>query len=165
MIDADLPGRDSSHPRPLLPVRTGNWASRAVNTVKGRYLEVEGYAKASYINFSACETVYLSCGPAGGLQGIFAEDGKDRQALYLGHGSKRTVKVLGLRRFAQCDAVLIQVSIALLAVLQSSHYIRFKLKTDNTFLTLILPTLRSWAKSVIKKLKAYGGLWLTGSFS
>jgi hypothetical protein len=165
MIDADLPGRDSFHPRPLLPVRTSNWAPRAVNMGKERYLEVEGYAKASYIKFSACETVYLSCDPAGSLQGIFAEHGKDRQALYLGHGSKRAVKLFGLRRIGQWNIALIQVSIVLLAVLPSSHNIRFKLKTENTFLTLILPSLKSWAKSVTEKLKAYGGLWSMGSFS
>jgi hypothetical protein len=165
MIDADLPGRDSFHPRPLLPVRTGNWAPRAVNMVKERYLEVEGYAKASYIKFSACETVYLSCDPAGSLQGIFAEDGKDRQALYLGQGSKRTVKLLGLRRIGQCDIVLIQVSNASLADLLSSYDIRFKLEKDSTFPPLTLPSLKSWAKSVIEKLKAYGGLWSMGSFS
>ena len=111
-IDADLPGRDSFHPRPLLPGRIGSWVPRAVNMVKSRYLEVEGYTKASYINFSASETIYISYSPAGSLLGIFAEDGEDRQAIHLGRPSKRAVRLFGLQKIGQYNIVLVQVSIA-----------------------------------------------------
>ena len=80
--------------------------------VKSRYLEVEGYTKASYINFSASETIYISYSPAGSLLGIFAEDGEDRQAIHLGRPSKRAVRLFGLQKIGQYNIVLVQVSIA-----------------------------------------------------
>ena len=96
MIDADLPGRNSRHPRPLLPYNLGRWASLAVNLSRKQSTEVEGYVKPSYVNLCTLQTVYLSHNPSGGLTGIFTDGGEGRSEILLGPDVKKSVRIFGL---------------------------------------------------------------------
>jgi hypothetical protein len=96
MIDVDLPGRSSLHPRPLLPCHLGRWAPLPTKISKSPSVEVEGYVEPSYINLSILPMVYLSHTPSRGLTGISTESGEDRSQILLGTNAKRSVKLFGL---------------------------------------------------------------------
>lgn len=101
MIDADLPGRNSFHPRPLLPCNLGRWAPLPVAITREPGYEIEGYVEPFFINLSNIPTVFLSSSFSGGLSGIFTEGGEGRSEILLGANAKRSVKLFGL-----CERVL-----------------------------------------------------------
>lgn len=109
MIDIATPNRSNNpHPRALLPRHLGIGVPYSVKTVRAPYLLIEGYFEPSYIEFSACKSVYLSSkanvGNGGifvGIGGIYNRSGDGREEVSLGSRSeKRTVRMFGLQKLS-----------------------------------------------------------------
>jgi hypothetical protein len=97
----DVADRNSPLPRPLLPYHPRRWAPHSVKTVREPYLPIEGYFEPSYVDISACTTIYLSYRHYGGLCGIFSEIREGCEEVSLGSiPQARTVRMFGLRRLS-----------------------------------------------------------------
>ena len=91
----------SPHPRPLLPPGLGRWAPYSVVTILKPSLQIEGYFKPSYVDVSACTSVYLSYDGPQSLCGIFNQKGEGCEEVYLGGKLEpRTVRLYGAYRYS-----------------------------------------------------------------
>ncbi|KAF1359872.1 hypothetical protein EJ07DRAFT_155355 [Lizonia empirigonia] len=109
MVDIATPDRiNNPHPRALLPRYLGAGVPYSVNTVCAPYLLFEGYFKPSYIQFSTCNSVFLSQKykvVAGsifvGIGGIFNKSEDGREEVQLGSRKElRAVRLFGLEKLS-----------------------------------------------------------------
>jgi len=107
MIDIGGPERSNNpHPRALLPRQLGIGVPYSVRTVRAPYMLLEGYFEASYIEFSACTSIYFPSDldvRAGsifvGISGIFDTNGDGREEVQLGSKTNaRSVRMFGLQK-------------------------------------------------------------------
>jgi hypothetical protein len=107
MIDIPTLSRTSNaHPRALLPRYLGTGVPYSVKTACASYLLLEGYFKPWYIQFSTCDSVFLSqkyyAMPGSiftGINGIFDKGGDGREEVPLGSRAElRAVRLFGLEK-------------------------------------------------------------------
>ena len=109
MMDICGPDRSNNpHPRALLPRQLGIGIPYSVRTVRAPYMLLEGYFEASFIDFSACTSIYLPSNVdvrAGsifvGISGIFDTNGDQREEIQLGSKKNvRSVRMFGLQKLS-----------------------------------------------------------------
>ncbi|KAI1533291.1 hypothetical protein PtrSN002B_010388 [Pyrenophora tritici-repentis] len=109
MIDIATPDRiNNPHPRALLPRCLSTGVPYSVHTVCVPYLLFEGYFKPSYIQFSTCNSVFLSqkhnVDPStffAGIGGVFDKSGEGREEVSLGSMKElRALRLFGLERLS-----------------------------------------------------------------
>jgi hypothetical protein len=121
MLDIATPNRiNNPHPRALLPLHLGKGVPYSVNTACVPYLLFEGYFKPSYIQFSTCNSVFLSQKhnvDAGsffcGIGGIFDKSGDGHEEVPLGSRTgSRALKLFGLEKISSLggNGAFLQVS-------------------------------------------------------
>jgi hypothetical protein len=72
----------------------GNWAPLPAASVDNSSLALAGYIKASYVEFSTLDKVYLWFDPSQVLIGIYTEEGKGRVEVQLERNAEVDVRLI-----------------------------------------------------------------------